>query len=164
MIPTAEFSAKTKWHKERPHVLVAACSDGRLQGAVDEFLENHLGVTDYDRLYLPGGPGALSTSGVEYIRSDNHIKELKFLVEVHQIEEVILLFHGPAETGPPESACADYVRVTGKTERISLARAQEQDLGELKDYFARHPQIKLRAYRCEVDGQHRVTFVNLMNA
>ena len=156
------FKAQSRWQLDRPHILVAACSDGRLQEAVDEFLNNHLGIFAYDRLYLPGGPGALSTSGVEYVRSDTQIKELKFLVEVHEIEEVVLLFHGPAEDGPNESICADYARVLGQPERDKVGKAQADDLKELLDFFKRHPQIKVHAYRCEVDKNHAVSFVNLL--
>ena len=39
------------WDPERPRVLVAACSDGRLQEATDAFLSRALGVRQYDRLY-----------------------------------------------------------------------------------------------------------------
>ena len=41
------------WDPERPRVLVAACSDGRLQEATDAFLSSALGVRQYDRLYVP---------------------------------------------------------------------------------------------------------------
>lgn len=156
------YSASAKWYPDRPHVLVAACSDGRLQESVDEFLTNHLGVTSYDRLYLPGGPGALSTSGVEYIRSENHKKELKFLIEVHEIEQVIFLFHGPAPGGPADSICADYARVLGLNDSGKVARTQEQDLSELTTYFLSWPHIKVHAFRCEVDAERTVRFVDLL--
>lgn len=156
------YRSTTRWEAARPHVLVAACSDGRLQEAVDEFLADHLGVSAYDRLYLPGGPGALSTSGVEYVRSHTQKQELQFLVEVHEIEEVVLLFHGPAEGGPLDAVCADYARVIGKRERESAAKAQEEDLRELMDFFGRYPSIKMHAYRCEVDADRIVNFVDLL--
>ena len=159
----SKFQSKSKWNLERPHILVAACSDGRLQEAVDEFLNEHLGIYSYDRLYLPGGPGALATSGVEYIRSDTQIKELKFLVEVHEIQEVVLLFHGPGEDGPPESVCADYARALGHNARANVGKAQLDDLKELVEFFGRHPEIKLHGYRCEVDADHAVSFVNLLS-
>src|SRR5688500_18091508 len=43
-----------QWEPERPHILVAACSDGRLQGATDAFGSRALGIQDADRLYTPG--------------------------------------------------------------------------------------------------------------
>ena len=42
-----------RWEPDRPRILVAACSDGRLQEATDAFLARALGVRQYDRLYLP---------------------------------------------------------------------------------------------------------------
>lgn len=162
MAAPTTFRSSAKWQYERPHVLVACCSDGRLQEAVDEFLNDHLGIFAYDRLYLPGGPGALCSSGVEYIRSDAQIKELRFLIEVHEIEVVVLLFHGPDTDGPPESLCADYARALGQGNREKIKTAQEDDLRELLDQFSKHPEIKVHAYRCEVNGAHGVSFRNLL--
>ena len=62
MTPAPVYVSERRWSEERPRVLVVACSDGRLQEAVDDFLQNHLGILDYDRLYAPGGPGAYSRS------------------------------------------------------------------------------------------------------
>ena len=42
-----------------------------MQEATDEFLAGALGVVRYDRLYLPGGGGALSATGRDYIRAVN---------------------------------------------------------------------------------------------
>lgn len=161
-VPSTVYRSSTTWEAGRPHVLVAACSDGRLQEAVDEFLSEHLGIVAYDRLYLPGGPGALSTSGVEYMRSHTQKQELQFLVEVHEIEEVVLLFHGPTEGGPLDAVCADYARVIGKRERDAAASAQQSDLKELLEFFGRYPGIRIHAYRCEVGPDHVVNFVDLL--
>ena len=38
------YTSQSRWNVERPRVLVACCSDGRLQGAIDEFLRNHNGL------------------------------------------------------------------------------------------------------------------------
>src|SRR6187551_1717699 len=43
-----------RWTEERPHTLVVACSDGRLQEATDTFLGRELGLTQFDRFYMPG--------------------------------------------------------------------------------------------------------------
>lgn len=48
------YLSERPWNAERPRVLVVACSDGRLQQNADDFLCNHLGISDYDRLYMPG--------------------------------------------------------------------------------------------------------------
>lgn len=96
-----------RWVPDRPRTLVVACSDGRLQKGVDDFLHHRFGLTDYDRLYVPGGAGALAASGMEFSRATRFRRECSFLIEAHQVERLILLFHGPSENGPPETVCAD---------------------------------------------------------
>src|SRR5687768_1561090 len=99
-----------RWNDERPRVLVVACSDGRLQEITDEFLLRVGGITCYDRLYVPGGIGALSASGRDFMRAQQLQQECKYLVQLHRVEHVIALFHGPAPDGPTDAVCADYRR------------------------------------------------------
>src|SRR5262245_20796341 len=100
--------AQTAWNRQRPESLVVACSDGRLQENLDEFLEKSLGITDYDRLYAPGGPGALaSRSGAELLRPGQFQRDCQFLLRAHGIQYLFLIFHGPAADGPEEAVCGD---------------------------------------------------------
>lgn len=139
-----------------------ACSDGRLQRGVDEFLNSRLGVQDYDRLYLPGGPGALASSGIEYSRSDRHRQEFIFLLEAHEIEVVVLLFHGPAEGGPELAICADYSRALGTTDRKKVIEMQDKDYREIRSDLANVlSKIKVLGYRCEVMESFEPRFVEL---
>ena len=141
---------------------MVACSDGRLQRGVDDFLEGKLGVRDYDRIYLPGGPGALASSGVEYVRSDLHRKEFLFLLKAHEIKSVVLLFHGPAEDGPELSACADYVRCLGTYDRKRIEEVQLRDYEEIKHtLMGPLDGIDVVAYRCEVMKNLKPQFVGL---
>lgn len=39
------YVSRARWDDERPGVLVIACSDGRLQENLDDFLTGHLGST-----------------------------------------------------------------------------------------------------------------------
>ena len=41
-----------------------------------DFLEKALNVTDYDRLYIPGGAGAMSYGGSEFIRAETFRRAL----------------------------------------------------------------------------------------
>ncbi len=152
------FVSTATWDVERPRVLVIACSDGRLQEAVDEFLAS-LGILRYDRLYVPGGPGALASSGIDYLRSGQLRKECAFLVEAHQIEEAILLFHGPALGGPEHAICADYHRklLVATPEK---ARAQQlADIAEiLRESFGWRREVRVRIFCAEVRKDRRVTF------
>jgi hypothetical protein len=95
--------ARREWNRTRPRIMVIACSDGRLQEEIDDFLLNHLHIAHYDRLYLPGGPGALAYSGGETSRTAQQRRECLFLIRAHAIRRVVLLF-------PEVACCADYQR------------------------------------------------------
>ncbi len=157
------YFSETPWNAARPRVLVIACSDGRLQQNVDEFLRNHLGVANYDRLYMPGGPGALAHSGSEFLRADQWRCESNFLIKVHELDEVILLFHAASCDGPLDANCADYNR---KLPTMDANRCREQQDEDAKDVllrvFGAHTNLKVQAYRAEVRTDGRVQFVDLL--
>lgn len=161
------FSSAAAWNSERPHVLVVACSDGRLQESVDDFLHRHLGVQQYDRLYMPGGPGALARSGEELLRSAQWRRESFFLLDVHDIREVILIFHAAASDGPPGANCADYARKLPEQAVSHIRTQQEKDAVEVLQRvfsscaYSAHP-VRVRVFRAEVCADHRVQFVEMM--
>ena len=142
-----------RWEPDRPRVLVAACSDGRLQEATDRFLARALGVRQYDRLYLPGGGGALSASGADFMRAAEVRRECRFLIQAHGVEHLILLFHGPAAGGPAAAVCADYCR-KHSWQRPEQVRAQQD--ADVRDLLSRRSEFaeraRLSAYRFEVTG------------
>jgi hypothetical protein len=142
-----------------PRTLVVACSDGRLQEATDAFLAEELGLTEYDRFYMPGGGGALAASGRDFIRAQQLRRECRYLVELHQVEHVVLLFHGPSSDGPPDATCADYRRkLSGASAAVIHAR-QERDATELlerREEWAGTAEVS--TYRCEVGPTFLITF------
>lgn len=151
-----------KWITERPHTLVVACSDGRLQEQTDAFLSNRLGLTGFDRFYVPGGGGALASSGRDFIRAEQLRRECQYLIRLHEVSRVILLFHGPAVSGPPESICADYHRKFpwGTPEMVREQQARDAiDLIERSTEWALDAAVS--AYRCEIDADHHLAFVQL---
>jgi hypothetical protein len=127
---------------------------------VDEFL-NSRGIQHYDRLFVPGGPGALASSGFELLRLDQLRRETKFLVEAHKIEEVFLIFHGAASDGPEHACCADYKRKLPGTSSDEVNAAQEGDVVELRRLFEWPINLKLHIYRAEVGSDGKVRFVSL---
>ena len=154
--------ARLKWTDDRPHTLVVACSDGRLQEQTDDFLHVQLGLAGFDRFYVPGGGGALASSGRDFIRAQQLRRECAYLIELHEVERVILIFHGPAENGPPGAVCADYRRKLPWASPGLLSDRQRVDALELVDIrseWARNAEVS--AYRCEVGASHEVTFVSL---
>jgi hypothetical protein len=152
------FETHHPWHLARPHTLVVACSDGRLQQAVDEFLNDHLGISEYDRLYLPGGPGALASSGLEFSRSERQRREFRFLLTAHEIEKVFLVFHGPLDAGPKDAICADYGRALGDVGIQRVRAEQERDAKEILERGFGFLKVDVRVYFCEVAEDFSVSF------
>jgi hypothetical protein len=150
------------WSPVRPDTLVVACSDGRLQEATDEFLARVLGVTRYDRFYVPGGAGALAASGRDFIRAGQMRRECRYLVDLHRVERVVLLFHGPTAGGALEAACADYRRKLPWAGVVTLRARQEQDALDLlaqRREWAGDAAVCL--FRCEVAPGGATAFVDL---
>ena len=159
-VSESPYVCRIPWDDARPRILVVACSDGRLQENLDEFL-NSRGIKHYDRLFVPGGPGALASSGYELLRLDQIRRETKFLVEAHGIEEVFLIFHGAASHGPEIACCADYKRKLPGIGAHEINTAQLQDVTELQRLFAWPPHLKLYVFRAEVGADAKVRFVSL---
>jgi len=156
------FETSAPWQQQRPSALVMACSDGRLQENVDDFLSRSLRITHYDRLYLPGGPGALAVSGLEIMRREQVRRELLFLVTAHEIESVVMVFHGPAPDGPAEASCGDYKRRFPGRSPAELRALQEHDARDIaRVIFPPGSRVKLFVFRCEVTRDARIEFVPL---
>lgn len=159
---TSPYLCRSRWNRNRPGALVVACSDGRLQENVDEFLSTRLGIVHYDRLYAPGGPGALASSGIEFLRSDLFRREAEFLVAAHEIERAYLIFHGPADDGPDEAVCADYRRIFPRWDAERIRMQQAQDLAEIRRRgFGWQRAVHVQAYRCEIGADGAIRFVEM---
>jgi hypothetical protein len=152
------YSTPSPWNSQRPQTLVIACSDGRLQENLDAFLHRSLGITHYDRLYAPGGGGVLAPGGYEHMRADHFCQECRFLLRAHSVKDLLLIFHGPAEDGPDEAACADYRRKMPGASMAELRRQQDEDARAARaiDWGI---AVQVQAYRCEVTASQAVQFV-----
>lgn len=154
------FESHKKWNDGRPDTLVITCSDGRLQQNIDDFLKNHLGIADYDRIYVPGGPGALSISGGDYLRSDLFRRECAFLLNAHGTSQVILIFHGATEDGPDCATCADYRRKMPDHPAHEITAQQAFDALEILSHgFGWRLKLQVHIYRAEVTPEGWVRFV-----
>jgi hypothetical protein len=150
------------WAPVRPRTLVVACSDGRLQEATDSFLAAELGLKEFDRLYVPGGGGALASSDRDVFRAQQLRHECKYLVELHQVKQIILLFHGPTAEGPAEAVCADYRRKLPWATPDVLAQRQARDVIELTQLRAEWAaSASITMYRCEVGKGNAIAFRSL---
>jgi hypothetical protein len=133
-----------------------------LQQATDAFLNREFKITRYDRFYVPGGGGALASSGTDPLRAKQMCAECKYLVDLHAVRRVILLFHGPSAEGRIEAACADYRR---KLPWASIAQLRAQQEADAVDLLSRRREWASDAgvllFRCEVDQAGALSFVNL---
>lgn len=152
----APYRAWARWSRERPRILVVACSDGRLQRPIDEFLRIRLGIQHPDRLYVAGGPGALA--GVE-ARAAQLREDVAFLLTAHAITDVVLLFHGAASPGPPDAVCADYRRRHGAG--TDMRPIQERDAAAVASAAPFDTIPRVRSFRAEVVDDGEVRFVQL---
>ncbi len=154
------YQTSRPWSGERPKTLVIACSDGRFQEEVDEFLQAHLTIDHYDRLYVPGGAGALATSEAERERADRFRSECRFLIRAHGVERIILMFHGPTVDGPPEASCGDYMRRLPGSSPSAIREQQDRDAEQIwRDGLG--DGTRLEIYRCEVNRDGFVGFVRM---
>ncbi len=160
--PELPYLSPIAWSNERPDALVVCCSDGRFKQVIDQFLHDRFDITRYDRLYAPGGPGAMATSGCEYTRADMFRRECAFLVKAHQTKRIILLFHGATPDGPEYAVCAHYRRLFSRMTPAEINAQQVADLQEVIRIIAYDsPQIELHAVRAEVRSDEKVQFVSI---
>lgn len=162
LLMDADFVSRIPWDARRPAILVIACSDGRLQEHTDDFLTNRLGIAHYDRLFAPGGPGVLASTTDNFVRAEQFRRECAFLIRAHAVEDVYLIFHGPAADGPAEATCADYRRRQPFLSPAEIRAQQQKDAREImRNGIAFELQVRMHPYRCEVRGDGLVQFVPL---
>jgi hypothetical protein len=87
------FQSKAPYESQRIHAAAIYCSDGRMGTHFDDFLSNGLMLPRYDRVALPGGPAALAEHPETKLEHAAVADELKFLVEVHGLQRIVLIQH-----------------------------------------------------------------------
>jgi hypothetical protein len=137
------FDSKTPYEPQRIHAAAIYCSDGRLGEHFDDVLQNGLKLPRYDRLALPGGPGTLAEHPQARLEHAAVADELKFLVEVHGLDRIVLIQHQNCAfyTGrlalsgfsveqqqrADIKTAADFVREVTKVDRIEAYFARRMD-------------------------------------
>jgi hypothetical protein len=117
---TARWASTLPFEKERIGAVAIYCSDGRYNEQFDEFLHSWLGLPRYDRLTVPGGPGALAGHFAAYREEEALTDQVRFLVESHALERVVLIAH---------EGCGFYLKKLMIGEKELRAR-QEEDLAK----------------------------------
>ncbi|HZW09840.1 MAG TPA: carbonic anhydrase [Phycisphaerales bacterium] len=135
------YESPLPYEAARIHAAAVYCSDGRVGEHFDDFLQNGLKLPRYDRVALPGGPGCLAGHTEARLEERGVNDELRFLVEAHRLERVVLIQHeGCAFYG--QRLRVDRARMES-LQRADLVRAAFQirrvtGLERIEGYFARH--------------------------
>lgn len=141
------YESRIAYEVSRIHAAAIYCSDGRLGEHFDDFLQNGLSLPRYDRVTLPGGPGCMAGHPQATLEEHGVVDELRFLVEVHGLERIVLITH---------QGCAFYTERLGLTEprlelmqRADLVRAaafvhRVTGIGAIEAYFARLVDDRVR--------------------
>lgn len=129
------------------------CSDGRVGEHFDDFLQNGLSLPRYDRVALPGGPACLAGHPQAHLEQQGVVDELKFLVEVHGLNRIVLVAH---------ENCAFYTsRLDLKDRRLELVQRADlvrsaafvrrvTGIDNVEGYFARLVESAVQFERVEV--------------
>lgn len=87
------YRSQVAYEPVRIHAAAVYCSHGRVGEHFDDFLQNGLKLPRYDRVALPGGPGCLAGHTEAKLAEVGVVDELRFLVDAHQLERVVLIQH-----------------------------------------------------------------------
>jgi len=87
------YTSPLPFVKERVGAAAIYCSDGRYGEAMDEFLHDCLELPHYDRVAIPGGAAALAGHMLAMRERSALDRQLKFLVESHDLTRVVLIAH-----------------------------------------------------------------------
>jgi hypothetical protein len=139
------YRSEAAWRDQRPAVLVIACSDGRFEAALDEFCARALGLTGYDRFFVPGGIQILRLGSLLPKFEWAGRRFLRFLVDAHGLERVICVTH---------EGCAWYRKPPwGPDAMLDLQSRQRRDLTEvIRDLGALWPALKVEGYHARPEG------------
>lgn len=103
------FESSVPFDQNRIRAAAVYCSDGRFGEQFDDLLHNALELPRYDRLAVPGGAACLARHFATYREEEGVFEQLRFLVNVHDLERVVLIAH---------DGCAFY------TERLHISPLQ----------------------------------------
>lgn len=149
------YTSSIPYEHERIHAAAVYCSDGRVGEHFDDFLTNGLELPRYDRVALPGGPACLAGHAEARLEEEGAIDELRFLIEAHELERVVLIQH---------EGCAFYGVRLGfsgaeamDAQRADLSRAaalvrRATGLGRVEAFMARRGDGVIRFEAVPVDG------------
>lgn len=131
------FTSPTAFDATHPTALAVYCSDGRFTQPVEDLL-HHLGHARLDTLTMPGGPALLDRLSASYADADAVSRGARFLIEGHQIRDVVLLAH---------ANCGYYRHKRPGDTPVQLEERQLADLRRARAAIAKvAPNLAVRCY------------------
>ena len=143
------FESSVRLNSSRIRAAAVYCSDGRYGDQIDELMQTALELPRYDRLAVPGGAACLAGHFLTYREEEGVARQLRFLVQVHSLERVVLIAH---------EQCAFY------TERLKVSPLQleSQQREDMRKSLARvrsiGPHLNIAAYFARTTHQGTVQF------
>ena len=141
------YESRIPYEQTRIHAAAIYCSDGRVGEQFDDFLQNGLGLPRYDRVALPGGPACLAGHTEAHLEEQGVVDELKFLVNVHELERIVLIAHeGCAFYAARLALPVAYLEAQQKIDLVKAAGFIRRitSLEAIEAYFARRDQSRVR--------------------
>ena len=158
---TTVYESRIVYNPKRIHGAAIYCSDGRIGEHFDDFLFHGLRLPRYDRVALPGGPACLAGHPQASLELAGVADELRFLVEAHGLDRVILIGH---------AGCAFYRVRLGLESSSAMEELQRFDLAKaaacvremtgierVETYFARPLQDRVQFEAVQMEYNHRST-------
>ncbi len=146
------FESAAPFNPERIRAAAVYCSDGRLGEQFDDLMHGYLELPRYDRLAVPGGAACLASHFAVYREEEGVMAQLRFLVEVHQLERVVLIAH---------EDCAFY----SSRLHISPLQLESQQRIDMKKAISRvrslNRTLKVDAWFARKRPRDRITFEQL---
>ncbi|MBL9140710.1 MAG: hypothetical protein JNK53_02485 [Phycisphaerae bacterium] len=147
------FESTIPYERARIRAGAIYCSDGRVGEQFDDFLQNGLGLPRYDRLALPGGPACLAGHPQAHLEEQGVVDELKFLVEVHELNRIVLIAHeGCAFYGTRLALSDRRVELVQRADLVRAAAyvARVTKIERVEAFFARHQGMRVHFESVEV--------------
>jgi hypothetical protein len=143
------YASSLPFDANRIRAAAVYCSDGRFGEQFDDLLHNALQLPRYDRLAVPGGAACLARHFATYREEEGVIEQLRFLINVHGLEHVVLIAH---------ENCAFY----SKRLHVSPLQLETQQREDMKKAVQQvrllSKTLTVRAFFARIDWNGMVQF------
>ena len=139
------YASPVPFDRQRIQAAAVYCSDGRFGDQFDDLLVAGLKLPRYDRLAVPGGAACLASHFQTYREEQAIAEQLRFLVDVHRLRQVVLIAH---------ENCAFYTERL-RVSPLQLESKQRDDMRKAIDRVRSiRSDIFVEAWFARLSGDH----------